>query len=116
MIDTLYTAIIGHVIEIFFIAATIAVLYGVRYIKGKLTTEQQILIDQITRSVVLYVQQQFPKEEPRAKLGIAVEHAVDLLQQNGIKVDDNVIHVMIESNLKELKREFGNEWNDKPPD
>ena len=116
MIDTLYTAIIGHVIEIFFIAATIAVLYGVRYIKGKLTTEQQILVEEITRSVVLYVQQQFPKEAPKAKLGIAIEHVVDLLQQNGIKVDDNVIHVMIESNLKQLKREFGDEWNDKPPE
>ena len=115
MIDAMYTAIIGHIIEAFFLIATIGILYGVRYIRGKLTAEQQRLLEEITRASVLYVQQRYPAEAPRAKLAIAVDQAVSLLQENGIKVSEDAINVLIESNLKELKRDFGDAWGQPPP-
>ena len=114
MIDGLYTAIVGHIIEIFFVIVSIGVLYGVKWLKSRLSKEQQELANDVIRSVVLFVQQQFPKNKPTEKLDLAVSHAIDILNENGIKIDENTIHVLVESNLKQLKREFRDEWKNIP--
>ncbi|SDZ19710.1 phage holin, LLH family [Tindallia californiensis] len=117
MIETIYTAIVGHVIEIFFLLLALVGIYAGKHIltakgviKTKLSPEQFLIVKGIAESVVLFVQQKFRQKQPSEKLDLAVEHAVSILRENGINVDENVLHVMIESNLKRLKKEFGDAW------
>ena len=116
MSETLYNALIGHILELFFAVATVAVLYGIRYIKAKLTDRQQALLTEIARQVVLYVQQTMPKADADEKLAEAISQAIAFADEKGITVDAGQVRVIIEANIKDLKAQFGDAWNDKPPD
>ena len=115
MTNALYNAIIGHIVELFFVVASILVLYAVRYIKAKLTAEQQELLQQIVSQTVLYVQQTMPQELGTVKLNNAVRQAVEMAEAKGISVDEEILVVMIESSIKELKVLFGEAWSETPP-
>ena len=100
--DALYNALIGHILELFFAVATVAVLYGIKYIKAKLTDRQQALLTEIVGQVVLYVQQTMPQAEPDKKLAEAISQAIAFADEKGITVDAGQARVIIEPSIKDL--------------
>ena len=110
MTEQIMTAIVGHMVEIFFLVASVLLLYVIRTVKVKLTTEQQNLLSELIRASVLYVQQRFPDEMPEVKLEYAANRAVKLLEEKGLPINEESLLIQIESNLKELKLIFGDEW------
>ena len=115
MTTALYNAIVGHIVELFFVVASILLLYAIRFLKTKMTAEQQDLLQQIVSQTVLYVQQTMPREMGTVKLNNAVRQAVELAESKGISVDEEILVVMIESSIKELKVLFGEAWSETPP-
>ena len=108
--ELLYNAIIGHMIEILFLILSIVGLYLISYVKSRLTGNQQVLIENIIRTVVLYVQQHQHFQKPEHKLELAVSQAIAIMNEKGISIDEGEIYVQIEARLKELKKEFGDNW------
>ena len=109
-----WTQLIGHIMEIFFLLASVLVAYLVSYIKRKTSAEQRLLAESLIRSAVLYVQQTMPDMDPNAKLQLALEQAAVMLNDKGIKIDDTAILIMIEAQIKELKKQFGEDWYSPP--
>ena len=109
-----WTQFIGHIMEIFFLLASVLAAYLVSYIKRKTSAEQRLLAESLIRSAVLYVQQTIPDMDPNAKLQVALEQAAVMLKDRNIKVDDTAILIMIEAQIKELKKQFGEDWHSLP--
>ena len=116
MSETLYSVLVGHVLELFFAVAMVVMLYAIKYIKAKLTDRQQVLLTEIAGQVVLYVQQTMPKADADEKLAEAISQAIAFADEKGISVDAGQVRVIIEASIKDLKAQFGDAWNDKPPD
>ncbi|MDW7661956.1 MAG: phage holin, LLH family [Bacillota bacterium] len=96
--------------ELVFLAASVLMWYGIRFLKRRLTREQQQLLSDLVRATVLYVQQIMPAADPQEKLNAALIAASHLAKKKGIPVKEDVLLVLIESHLKTLKHEFGEAW------
>ena len=96
--------------ELAFLAATVLMFYGIRFLKRRLTREQQQLLSELVRATVLYVQQVMPGADPQDKLNAALIAAGHLANKKGIPVKEDILIVLIESHLKTLKHEFGEAW------
>lgn len=110
MIDQVFNAIMGYMIQIFFLVASIGLLYVLRWVKAKLTKEQQELLEQLAAVAVLYVQQTAPNATDKYKLNAALEAVENLLKERGLTVDKDAMVAIIEAQVKILKNELALEW------
>jgi len=110
MMDQVFNQIMAYMIDIFFLVATIGLLYVLKMIKAKLSREQQELLESIASAAVLYVQQTAPNAADKYKLDRALDAAERLLQERGLSVDVEAMKVILESQLKILKSNLADEW------
>ena len=96
--------------SLFVLAGTVAIGFIIAWIKRKTTVEQQKLIELIVRDGVLYAQQVFGHLDGPERLEIAMDQILSLLAERGINLDKEQVRVIVESTVKRLKKEFGEEW------
>ena len=107
----MWDVIAGFTIELLGLVLSVLAVYVIRWVRARITTEQQSLLESIIREVVLYVQQTHGAEPPDAKLHEAVMTALDWLADRRIKLEVDLVEVMIEAQVKKLKAEMGEAWN-----
>lgn len=104
--------IAANLIELIFLIITAIALYFVReHLNKRLTPQDKKLLESLARAAVLYVQQTKAGEEADVKLALAVNNLVLLASEAGLEVNIPEMKVIIESQLKLLKKEFGEAWS-----
>ena len=77
--------------------------YLIPWIKGKLNDDQYAVFIALVRTGVYAAEQLFTSEQWKEKK----QYVVNLLQQNGYKVDDIAVDALIEATVRELRIEQG---------
>lgn len=103
----LITEILG---QIFLVLGTLAIGFLISFIKRKTNLEQQKLLEEIFSDAVLFAQQVFKHLDGPEKFAQAKERALLMLKDKGIELSEEQIEMLIESTLKKLKKEFGDQW------
>lgn len=114
MIDELLNQVLLHVIDIFFLVLTFAMLYLVRMVKTwlatKLSKTEQELLEDVASKAVLYVQQKYPNYADSFKLDKALLKADELLKARGFELDETTMETTIEAQLLTLKNSMLDTW------
>lgn len=108
--DSVVPIILELVSAVLVLVITGAVGALIRFVRSKTTEKQQEIIREAVRAGVLFAQQVIPEEGALIKFEKAKERAVNILVKSGIKITETQIDTLIESVLKELKKEFGDTW------
>lgn len=113
-IETLFVQVLS---ELLMLLVVVLAGFAVAVLKKYLGTEKMKQINEelkskqeIVDTVVLFVQQVYGHYEGEKKFVIALETASEWLTSKGIKVTVTELRSLIESSVKLLKTEFGEEW------
>lgn len=113
-IGTLFVQVLS---ELLMLLVVVLAGFAVALLKKYLGTEKMKQINEelkskqeIVATVVLFVQQVYGHYEGEAKYVIALETATEWLNSKGIKITETELKSLIESSVKLLKTEFGEEW------
>lgn len=98
------------VTQVFILIGTVAIGFFIAFIKRRTTKEQREIIESVFKDSVLFAQQVYGKLDGDAKFEKAKERALKMLEDKKIKLNEEQVQTIIESTLKTLKKEFGEEW------
>ncbi len=111
MIGELVQMVFHSLVELFFLVATLFLLVGMNALRKRLSREQQHLVEDLVRCAVLYVQQTMPLDQPTVKLETALQAATHLLAEKGVILQEDILLLHIEAQVKLLKQELGEHWS-----
>ena len=97
--------------QIFLVLATLAIGFIISFIKRKTSIEQRKILEEIFSDAILFTQQVYRHLDGPAKFEQAKLRVVMMLEEKGIKLNEEQIQTLIESTLKKLKNEFGEYWD-----
>lgn len=69
----------------------------------------------LVREAILFVQQAYETLDGDKKLGYALQWLISELAERGIKATEAELRGLIEAILKQLKKEFGDDWESVQP-
>ena len=99
--------------QIFIALGTIALGIGITWMKKNTTIQQRNLIEAVVAEGVKYAQQQYGDKPGEVRLQEALKAIVLELEKVGIKnIDQEQLNVHVHAVLKELKKEFGDQWKE----
>ena len=90
------------------------VVFVIQFANKKFSLEQRDIIEMIVRDGILYVQQVYEHLDGSQKYDKAVEAIQQMLAERNINVSEDSIRFLVESTLKKLKAEFGEQWKSEP--
>ena len=96
--------------ELFFLIGAVAMFFIIQYIRSRFGEEKANTIFSIIEDGVLFAQQVYNHLEGDQKKEEAMNYIITRLDEKGIKVTQYQIDGMIESVLKRLKLEYGDNW------
>lgn len=106
-------------INIIYIFALVFSYFLILFLKKKIGIENLKKIEaeiytnqELAKQVVLYVQKYFKDADSQTKYKEAFIALSNMLDKRGIVLSEDEVQILIESALKILKKEFGNEWKE----
>lgn len=111
-LSELFVLVFSGAVNIMFLLLSVLVAYAVRWVRRKFEESEISFMKAIATEAALYVQQTIPLAPNELKLQEALDKFVLILGERGIKADSEVLRTLIEASLLELKRDFGEQWED----
>ena len=91
---------------------TVALAIGIGWMRKNTSKQQRELIEGIVAEGVKYAQQSYAAEAGAERLVQAKRAVLQELDKVGIKITEEQLNVKIHAVLKELKKEFGDQWKE----
>ena len=111
------TVLMDLLTQVFMLLGILLASFVVALLKKQLGVEKMKKIEaeliakqDIVDTVVLFVQQVYDAYNGDEKYKMAMERATALLEKHGLSVTQEELESLIESSVKVLKKEFGDEW------
>lgn len=97
--------------QIFLLVATLAAGAIFAWVRKRTSSEQQSLIEKVVREGILYAQETYGDLTGQERFQKALEAITASMNERGMKVTEEQLLILIQSILKELKKEFGDAWS-----
>ncbi len=105
---------LGYII---YLLVSLAIYYTINFLKKKVD-EQKLKLDEYTQEKIRmiitdgirYAQQVYRNSSGEKRLEEALNYVYEKLEKMGLDIPDNSIRIILESILKDLKRQFGEDW------
>ena len=108
--EELWVLVGEFLVQIFLLLATITMGIAIKWIKSNTTLKQRDLIESISYEVVKYAQETFGHLPGTERYDEAARALSTRLKDFGITISAEEIQVHINAAVKELRKEFGDEW------
>lgn len=110
--EQVWTLFGEFLMQIFIALATIALGIGINWMRKNTTLQQRRLMEVIVAEGIKYAQETYGHLPGNVRFEKASEAIVAELDKFGIKMTTEQLQVHIQAILKELKKEFGEQWKE----
>lgn len=83
---------------------------GIDWLRGNTTATQRALIASFASDAVEYAQETFGKQPGAERYQEALKALTGRLKENNINISEDDLEIYIQSSVKKLRKEFGEEW------
>ena len=106
-VSSLALEAIGYAI---YLLLSFILYHVVKYLRKKIDEQHEEVLRIIIEDGILFAQQVFGHLQGEERYEEALEYISEKLKEKNIKISSKDLKVMIESVLKQLKKEFGDSW------
>lgn len=96
--------------DVFQLLLVVGIGFLINFIRLKISEEKLTLIEKIITEGVKFAQQVYKDAGGEEKYEKAVEQITTVLNSKGLKINEVELKMLIESVLKQMKKEFGDQW------